>query len=362
MDFMRRYIFLLIVVTILIDFLSAQKTKELKSITKEAYAIIPSLGSILVWQNDKLVCEEYFNEANDSTTFKVKSVTKSVVSALAGIANDYKLLPDLKTPVYDLFPEYATDFTKNKNIGFTELIRANDSLKRRITLIDMLTMRTGYLWDDNSPLSSRVFNSSSDPVRSTLDLPFEDFPGSKFKYCTPASHIVAVVVANSVKGNLKEFADTVLFKPLGITITSWSTDPLGRTMGGTELSMKASDMIKFGLLYLNEGKANGKQVISNSWIKESTSEQVVLNEWDVLPGANGYGYYWWRRRTNGYQAFVASGYGGQLICVIPDLKMVIVTTCFVNDKNRGRSEIKRLHGFIDKIVKASNESVSADNK
>lgn len=351
---MKRFLFLVLVSIIFKCTLSAQNSNALKGIAKKAYDSIPSLGSILVWQNNKIVFEEYFNGANDSTNFKVKSVTKSVVSALAGIANDRKLLPDLKTPVFNLFPEYATDFTKNKNIGFTELIRANDSLKRKITLSDMITMQTGYLWDDNSPLSSRVFNSSSDPVRSTLDLPFEAFPGTKFKYCTPASHVIAVVVSKSVKGNLKEFADTALFKPIGVTITSWSTDPLGRTMGGTELSMKATDMIKFGLLYLNEGKVNGKQIISKSWINESTSEQVVLNEWDVLPGANGYGYYWWRRKTNGHQAFVASGYGGQLICVIPDLKMVIVTTCFVNDQNRGRSEIKRLHKFIDKIVKESN--------
>jgi CubicO group peptidase (beta-lactamase class C family) len=73
-----------------------------------------------------------------------------------------------------------------------------------------------------------------------------------------------------------------------------------------------------------------------------------------LPDANGYGYYWWRRKINGHQAFVASGYGGQLICVIPDLKVVIVTTCFVDDRNRGRSEIKRLHEFINKIVKEIN--------
>jgi CubicO group peptidase (beta-lactamase class C family) len=350
---MKRIFFLLIAANIFNCKMFAQNLGVLENIAKKAYNSIPSLGSVLVWQNNKIVCEEYFNGANDSTSFKVKSVTKSVVSALAGIANDYKLLPELKTPVFSLFPEYATDFTKNQNIGFIELIKSNDSLKRLITLRDLITMQTGYLWDDNSPLSSRVFNSSSDPVRTTLDLPFEDFPGTKFKYCTPATHVVGVIVSKSIKGNLKEFADTALFKPIGVTIKSWSNDPLGRTMGGTELSMRSIDMIKFGLLYLNEGMMNGKQIISKSWIKESTSEQVKLNKWDVLPGANGYGYFWWRRKTNGHQAFVASGYGGQLICVIPDLQMVIVTTCFVDERNRGRSEIKRLHGFIDKIVKVS---------
>lgn len=350
---MKPYFFLILLSFTFKSTLFAQNQKVLKDIANSAYDSIPSLGAILIWQHNTMLHEAYFNGANDSMLFKVKSVTKSVVSALAGIAYDQHLLPDLKTPVYNLFPEYATDFTKNKNIGFPELIKNNDSLKREITLQHMLTMQTGYLWDDNDPLSSRVFNSSSDPVRSTLDLPFEAFPGKKFKYCTPASHLIGVVIAKSVKGNLKVFADTALFKPLGITNTSWSCDAQGRTMGGTELSMKATDMLKFGLLYLNEGKANSKQIISKSWINSSTSEQVVLNEWDVLPGANGYGYFWWRRKTNGHQAFVASGYGGQLICVIPDLKMVIVTTCFVDERNRGRSEIKRLHGFIDQIVKAT---------
>lgn len=350
-----KFIYILPFITALfLETAISQNVNKIRAITAEAYDSIPSLGSILIWQNNKIICEQYFNGANDSTMFKVKSVTKSVVSALAGIVNDHHLLPNLSTPVYSLFPEYAFDITKNKEIGFPELIKTNDSLKRLITLHDMLTMQTGYLWDDNSPLSSRVFNSASDPVRSTLDLPFETLPGIKFKYCTPASHIIAVVLSKCVNENLKKFADTALFQHIGVKINSWSNDPLGRTMGGTELAMKATDMLKFGLLYLNEGKVNGKQIISNSWIKESTSQQVVLNEWDVLPSANGYGYFWWRRKTNGFQAFVASGYGGQLICIIPEKNMVIVTTCFVNERNRGRSEIKRLHEFIDKIVLAAN--------
>lgn len=329
---------------------ASAQTLELNAIANEALDSVPSLGSMLVWQNDARVFEAYFNGADGNTDFKVKSVTKTVVSALAGIARDRGLLPDLDTPVLALFPEYAEPLLVAPDLGFPELITDADALKRTVTLRDLLTMRTGYVWDDNSALSSRAFNSSSDPVRFTLDLPFETGPGTAFKYCTAGSHVLGVAVAKSVHQNLKEFADTALFAPIGVSISSWSNDRLGRTMGGTELSMKASDMVKFGMLYLNEGMANGKQVISKAWINESTSEQAVLNEWDVLPGANGYGYYWWRRTTHGHQAYVASGYGGQLICVIPDLHMVITTTCIVDDRNRGRSEIKRLHHFIDRIV------------
>jgi CubicO group peptidase (beta-lactamase class C family) len=312
---------------------SAQK--DLKHITQEANDSIPSLGSILVWKNNELICENYFNGADSETNFNVKSVTKSVVSALAGIAHDRGLFPDLDTPVLKILPEYDTD-----SIPY----------KKKLNLKHLLTMQTGILWDDNNPPT----NNKKEYLQLYLETPFESAPGKKFRYSTAGSHLLAVAVAKSVNANLKTFADSVLFGPIGITISEWPSDKLGRTFGGSELKMKSSDMIKFGLLYLNEGKVNGKQIISRSWIKESTSDQVGLKEWDVLPAANGYGYYWWRRKINGHQAFVASGYGGQLICVIPDLKMVIVCTCFVNDKNRGRTEIKRLHYFIDKIVKTVN--------
>ncbi len=314
--------------------LYAQKNNVFKSIIKEAYDSIPSLGSILVIKNNSLICEEYFNGANPETSFNMFSVTKSVVSALAGIAHDKGLLPDVNTPVLKILPQYDTD---------------TSSHKKKMTLKHLLSMQGGILWYDNSP--PKLVND--DQITTYLYQPIECPPGTKFKYSTTESHFMAVALAACVRTDLKTFGDSTLFNYLGIEISNWPTDKQGRRLGGSELKLKPGDMIKFGLLYLNEGKVNDKQVISKSWINESTSEQAILNEWDVLPGANGYGYYWWRRKTNGHQAFVASGYGGQLICVIPDLKTVIVTTCFANDKNRGRSEIKRLHGFIDKIINAS---------
>jgi CubicO group peptidase (beta-lactamase class C family) len=332
---MKNILFLLFATNIFGCSLSAQKSNELKSIAKEASDSIPSLGSILVWKNNGIVYEEYFNGANPETNFNVKSITKSIVSALAGIARDRSLMPDVNTPVLKILPEYDTD---------TMLY------KKKLSLKNLLTMQVGILWDDNNPPTGKTVEY----LKLYLETPFETAPGTKFRYSTPGSHLLGVAVAKCAKTNLRNFADTVLFNHIGINVTDWPSDKSGRTFGGSELRLKSMDMIKFGLLYLNEGSVNNKQIISKEWIKESTGEQVVLNEWDVLPDANGYGYYWWRRKINGHQAFVASGYGGQLICVIPDLKMVITTTCFVNDNNRGRSEIKRLHGFIDKIVKATN--------
>jgi CubicO group peptidase (beta-lactamase class C family) len=322
-------------------------------LSEDAFDSVPSLGSVLVWRENGIVCEAYFNGADSTTNFQLKSVTKTIVSALAGIAKDKGLLPGLQTPVLSALPEYASDNLKNKNVWYYSFLKETDSLKKKLTLKNLLTMQAGFLWDDNNPLSHRAFQASSDPVRFVLDLPFEEAPGTKFKYCTGASHILGAIVAKYVKTDLRSFADSTLFKYIGVSVSDWKCDPLGRMAGGAELSMKSRDMLKFGLLFLNEGKVNGRQLISKSWVMESTSAQAELNKWDVLPGANGYGYYWWRRTTNGHQAYVASGYGGQLICVIPDLKMIVVTTCFINDKNRGRSEIKRLHGIIDQITRVS---------
>ena len=109
-------------------------------------------------------------------------------------------------------------------------------------------------------------------------------------------------------------------------------------------------MMRFGLLYLHKGSNGVRQVIPADWITASVAQHAVLNYWDILPGANGYGYYWWRRKTHGRQAYVASGAGGQIVTVIPDLNMVVVATCFLNQYNRGRSEIKRLHDFVDELV------------
>lgn len=331
------------------------KKSFFSNFSKKALKEIPSLASIIVYKENAIVFEEYYNNTNSQTLFQVKSVTKSVVSSLAGIAKDQGKLPELSTSLLSIFPEYTLNRTSNPNVWYSDFLAYQDSIRKLLTVKDLLTMQSGYLWDDNNPMVHRPFQTSSDPVRYILELPFENEPGTTFKYNTGASHLLGAVISKYVQMDLKQFADSFLFHPIGIYNTKWTSDPMGRTAGGAELSLTARNMLQFGQLILNSGNFNGEQIISKGWLDEATKAQVVLNEWDVLPNANGYGYYWWRRKSNGHQVIVASGYGGQLICIIPDLKMIVTTTCLVNEKNRGRSEIKRLHLLIDKIVKASNK-------
>jgi len=324
---------------------------SLNSIGKEASEKIPSLGSFVIWRHDALIYEKYFHGQSRDSLFYVQSVTKSFISAIAGAAWMKGLLPNLDTPVLDLLPEYER---KTPVPGFwnTEDWNDVDTLMHQLTLRHLITMQTGFNYHEFGGMCN-AFVFSSDPVRYALDLGFSEDPGEKFNYCSPGSHVFAVVLARLIKTDLFAFADSTIFKPAGITLKKWPVDPQGRYIGFSDLQFTSQDMVRFGVLYLKKGKLNGKQILSEEWVKESTDRHAVLNHWDVLPGANGYGYFWWRRKSNGHQVYVASGYGGQLICVIPDLDMVIVATCTFGDNNRGRSEIRRLHLLIDKVIKAA---------
>jgi CubicO group peptidase (beta-lactamase class C family) len=321
---------------------------------REAIKQIPSLGSFVVWRHGALIYEGYFNGNTRDSLFFVQSVTKSFVSAIAGAAHMRGYLPTLDTPVLDILPEYARKPPVH-NFWNAEDWNDLDTQMRDLTMRHLITMQTGLNYQEFTGGMCHAFIFSSDPARYTLDLAFSEDPGTKFNYCSPGSHLFAVCLARLLNADMFAFADSTIFKPAGITLKKWPVDPQGRYIGFSDLQFTTQDMIRLGLLYLKKGKLNGKQILSEDWIKDSWQPHAKLDHWDVLPGANGYGYFWWRRKTNGHQAYIASGYGGQLICVIPSLDMVIATTCLMNEKNRGREEIKKLHLLMDKVIRVSKK-------
>jgi CubicO group peptidase (beta-lactamase class C family) len=319
------------------------------TLTKQLNDSIPCLGSFLIWRNGGLVYEKYFHSADSTTEFNIKSVTKSVVSALAGIAKEKGLLTNLHTPVVKYFPAFAQPRNKPSTVWFPEEKAYQDSIRSKLTLYQLLTMQHGWDWNDFSgPVN--IFINAKDPIRFTMDIPFVDTPGTKFVYSSAASSLFGAALEKAVHTNLKSFAEQNLLKPAGMHCNRWDTDPEGRTLGCSEMYLTARDLVRFGLLYLRSGSNGARQIIPAAWVSASVAQHAVLDYWDILPGANGYGYYWWRRKTNGHQAYIASGAGGQIITVIPDLNIVVVATCFLNQYNRGRSEIKRLHDFVDKLT------------
>ncbi len=281
-----------------------------------------NIHSMLLVRNGKLAVEEYFSGKNSDgkpqvyerdTLHSVQSVTKSVNSLLVGIAIDRQLIPGVEQEVSTFFPDAPGLF-------------ANDE-KNPLRLKDCLTMTAGLQWRESGiPYTdprndAHGLNRSSDPLRFVLERPRTEAPGRRFLYNTGISVILGQIVHQASGLLADEFAGRYLFEPLGISKYRWGKLPNGDIHTGGGLWLRPRDMAKIGYLCLSGGKWQGKQIVSENWIHESTRQQTPYR---------GYGYQWWLRsfrlRDRAIEAVAAQGLGGQFIIAIPDLQMVAVFT------------------------------------
>jgi CubicO group peptidase (beta-lactamase class C family) len=268
---------------------------------------MPTVLSFMVIRHGSIVYEKYYRGNNQDSLVVVYSVTKSVISALTGIAirDGYFSGVDRKLP--DIFPHYFSD--------------NSDPRKREITIKHLLTMTAGLEIADDE-----AWAKSPDWCKYVIDRPLVHKPGEKFDYNSGLTNVLSVIITKTTGMTTKEFADKHLFGPLGITDYTWSQDPQGYYLGGWGLRLTPRDMAKFGYLYLREGMHNGQQIVPRQWVQES----VTLHSYPEK--TDGYGYAWWldklEDRVHGkkYQAFFALGYGGQFIWVVPELDIITVIT------------------------------------
>ena len=268
------------------------------------------IHSIVILRHDSLVLESYVYPYNRETTQNVKSVCKSIISALAGIAKDQGYLKDVNVPIYQIAPQYFEN--------------PSDYRKLHISLKNLLTMTTGLDVDENGGKLEAIF-SADDYVQAAFDAPMVADPGTKWTYSTCLSHAMSAILSQITHQDLLKFAKNTLFGPLGMKSIEWDTDPNGYYMGGAELWMRPIDMAKFGYLYLKDGEWQGQQLISREWILESTANQIG----PLKTGNDKYGYYW---RVCGGGWLMAIGWGGQMILFNRDLDMVVVFTASEMDK------------------------------
>ncbi len=280
-----------------------------------AYDMAARLGalySLLVARQGQLVGEQYYGRCTPRSAVNVRSVTKSVVSALAGIALREGILRSLDTPIAEWLPEAAEPQA--------------DPRAREITLRHLLTMSAGLRWIENTG-GLRRLHHSPDWVRFTLALPSVNPPGQPFNYNTTLTHLTSVILTRASGMSTLALAERFLFEPLGVPAPRWKTDPQGYNIGGADLYLTPRQMLMFGQLYLQQGAWGGQQLVPPDWVRQSTHEQIALDRpgfWNVA--YTSYGYYWWLRRYHGHAAAVASGYAGQHVIVVPDLDLVVVTT------------------------------------
>ncbi|WP_430812371.1 MULTISPECIES: serine hydrolase [unclassified Carboxylicivirga] len=280
---------------------------------------LETLYSLLIVKNGYLIGEGYFNKGSIDQLSQRASVTKSYVSALLGIAIEEGCLAGIDQKMLDFFSEMEDKIA--------------DPRKRQITIKQMLQMRAGYPWEETE---DKYWNTiwSGKYIDAIDDIPLTHDPGSAFQYSNLSSNWLAMIISRACNTDLKSFGEKYLFTPLNVKIGDWPKDLDGYRIGSGDIQFTARDMAKFGLLYLNKGQIDGRQIIPSDWVKESTQPYSTnINSVGVKSGRLGryfkdvgYGYQWWSASVGEHQFNYAWGHGGQLIVILSDLDMVIVTT------------------------------------
>jgi CubicO group peptidase (beta-lactamase class C family) len=267
------------------------------------------IHSLLVVKGDELIVEEYFHGWLRDDLHRLASVTKSLTSLLIGIARDRGLIADLDAPIAGYYPQYA-DLMKGE--------------WRHVTIRHLLTMSAGLHWS-RAELRS-LYGVGDEFFRRVLSQRFRTSPGEGFQYASADVSLLAGVLTQETGTDIASFAEEALFGPLEIAGYDWDegfTDGFHRLDGTLEL--RPRDMAKLGALVLHEGRWRDRQVVSSEWVKESTSQHILTGD----PVLGGYGYLWWLATTpesTSARVILGNGWGSQLVCVFPDLDLMVVTT------------------------------------
>jgi CubicO group peptidase (beta-lactamase class C family) len=294
----------------------------------ERAAALPRLHALLVARHGDLVREAYFRGPGRNGRANIKSASKSIISALVGIAIAEGHLEGLDQPIAPFFPSY---------IGADA-----DPRIRTVTLENLLSMQAGL--EPTSFGNYGAWVTSSNWVRFALTRPFVDEPGGRMLYSTGSTHLLSAILTRATGMSTLEYARTRLARPLGIELAGWTRDPQGVYFGGNEMLMRPADMLAFGELYRNGGSHDGTQIVPEPWIRESWVRRTSSRF-----NSHQYGLGWWARNARGHDVYFAWGYGGQYIFIVPDLELTVVTTSDAVSPREGDHN-RTLHRLIDDLL------------
>lgn len=270
---------------------------------------LPRMRSLLVSWRGELIVERYFHATRATSLEDIKSASKSVISALVGIAIGRGILPGVDTPIASYFPDLSGPGV--------------DGRKKQITIADLLTMHSGLASTSRQNYGAWV--QSPNWVRYVLSRPLLSPPGEQMDYSTENTHLLSAILTKASGKDTWSFAEEALAKPLGFTLARWMRDPQGVYFGGNEMLMTPREMLKFGELYLYRGQIDGRQIAPAAWVADSFTAPTQ----SPISG-HQYGYGWWMDEMEGHRVYFAWGFGGQYIFVVPDLELVVVTTSSVS--------------------------------
>ncbi len=275
-------------------------------------------NSVLVAIDGQLAFEQYFNGFNADISHDQRSASKSISSAMTGIAIDQKIFTNENQKIYDFIPNLYQN--------------TKDSKKSKIKIKDLLTMSSGldaidFGNDKPSAAAEDLYQPTPDWLKTVLNAGMIEVPGTKAYYGSANPYLLGVMLQEALNQPLELFIDKHLMQPLGINNYIIQTDTVKQPYFGGGMYLRPRDMLKFGQLYLNKGQWNGQQIISEAWINQSFEKHTVLEN---TTEKDAYGYLWWHKTYDvkglKIKSIEARGAGGQVIFVLPELNAVAAIT------------------------------------
>jgi CubicO group peptidase (beta-lactamase class C family) len=312
---------------------------------------------VLIERGGRLVYEEYFSGSDESwgrplgvvrfsrdRFHDLRSITKSVVSALVGIATDAHAIRSIDAPLLDYFPEY-------------EDLRVPE--RQQITVRHALMMSAGFDWNEDVPYNDprndeMVMTRSAEPMRYVLARPIVAPPGTTFRYNGGTTQALGTIVQRATGRPLADYARDMLWTPLGIDDVEWKGRIGGVPSAASGLRLKPRDLAKFGSLYLHDGLWAGRQIVPSAWVRESTRQLMTFpNQRD-----RGYGYQWWHACYHTWSGAIdvptAVGNGAQRIFLLPAQQTVVtVLSGRYNDFSANPPERLLLDYVVPALPRAS---------
>lgn len=293
----------------------------------DAAAGLDQLRSLVIRQGGQPVFARAFRDPALERPANVKSVSKTIVALLTGIAIDRGVIGGVDEPVLPL-------------LGHAPFGDARDDL----TIGNLLSMQTGL--GSTSGGNYGAWVSSGDWVEYALNQPLQGQPGGRFIYSTGGWHVLGAALSRSSGLSLHQMARDWLGGPLDISIPPWVADPQGRYLGGNDMAISPLGLARIGDMVLNGGTLDGVRVVSRAWLAESMQPRTR----SPFSG-DQYGYGWFLTRYDGQRAAYARGYGGQLLAVVPERQLSIAITSDPNLPARSGGYFGDLRRLVDSIVR-----------
>ncbi|ODN65438.1 serine hydrolase domain-containing protein [Methylophaga muralis] len=298
---------------------------DFKTIANEAKRL-DQLQSLVIHQNGEQLFANAFRGPALDTPVNIKSVSKTIVALLTGIAIDRGMIEGPDQRVLPLLGKSAFDDDRDN-----------------LTIEHLLTMQTGL--DSTSGRNYGAWVSSNNWVDYALNRPLVDRVGGRFIYSTGGWHILGAALTQASGHSLHRLAQDWLGNPLNIVIPPWVADPQGRYMGGNDMAMSPLGLARIGDMVLNGGTIDGEEVVSQNWL-ETSWEPRGLSPFS----GDLYGYGWFLTEYAGHKAVYARGYGGQMLVLVPELQLSIVIISDPTLPARGDGHFGDLEQLLERIV------------